>query len=116
MFKHHFVKRVNWEVTVGVSIFECGHRGVKRVCLMAERGVVHGDDFESMLEGKTEQNKPLIQTTGTFIYLSCGALMPKQYMMRQRMFTDEQHIPRLYRQESALRFQRFVCSSSSRCS
>ncbi len=49
VLKHHFVKCVNWEITVGVSIFERGHRGVKRVCLMAERGILHGDNLDSML-------------------------------------------------------------------
>lgn len=56
VFKYHFVKCVNWEITVGVSVFECGHRSVKRVCLMTERGILHSDDLESMLGGKT-QNK-----------------------------------------------------------
>lgn len=56
VLKHQFVKRVDWEVTVGVGVFERGHRGVHCVCLMAERGILHGDDLESMLGGKT-QNK-----------------------------------------------------------
>lgn len=45
VLKHHFVKRVDWEVAVGVGIFECGHGGVKRVGLMTERGIVHGDNL-----------------------------------------------------------------------
>lgn len=54
VFKHHFVKRVDWEVTIGVSVFESGHRSVKGVCLMAERGILHGDDLERMLEGRAQ--------------------------------------------------------------
>ena len=56
VFKHHLVKRVDWEVTIGVSIFKCGHGGVKCVCRMMERWILHGDDLESMLGGRT-QNK-----------------------------------------------------------
>lgn len=64
VLKHHFVKCVDWEVAVGVSVFECGHRGVKRVCLMTERGIIHSDDLESMLGGKTQnKHKPQVQTT-----------------------------------------------------
>lgn len=59
VFKHHFVKCVNWKVAIGVSIFECGHRGVKSVCLMTERWNLHCDDLESVLEEKThKKHKP----------------------------------------------------------
>lgn len=57
VFKHHLVKRVDREVTVGVGIFECGHGGVKRVRLVAERGVLHGDDLESMLGGRAQHKR-----------------------------------------------------------
>lgn len=53
MLKHHLVKCINWEVTVGVSIFKRGHGGVKRICLMAEGGIVHGNYLESMLGRKS---------------------------------------------------------------
>lgn len=83
MLKHHFVKCVNWEVTVGVSIFECGHRGVKRVCLMTEWGILHGDDLESMLQGNTQtKHEPQVQTTAGLTDLSCSALRSKQQQMR----------------------------------
>lgn len=52
MLEHHLVKGINGEVTIGVSIFQCGHGGIKCVGLMAKRGVVHGDYLESMLERK----------------------------------------------------------------
>lgn len=45
VLKHHLVKCVNWKVTIGVGIFECCHGGVKCVCLMAKRRVLHGDDL-----------------------------------------------------------------------
>lgn len=54
VLKHHLVKCINWQVTVGVSIFECGHGGVKCVCLMAERWILHGNYLESMLKRKKE--------------------------------------------------------------
>lgn len=53
VLKHHFIESVDGEVSVGVGIFQCGHGGVKRVCLVAERWVFHGDDLEGVLE--TEQ-------------------------------------------------------------
>lgn len=53
MLKHHFIEGVNGEVSVGVSIFQSGHGSVKRVCLVAEGWVLHGDDLEGMLEEKT---------------------------------------------------------------
>lgn len=52
MLEHHLVKGINGEVTIGVSIFQRGHGGIKCVGLMAKRGVVHGDYLESMLERK----------------------------------------------------------------
>lgn len=52
MLKHHLVKGINGEVTVGVGIFQRGHGGVKCVGLVAKGGVVHGDYLESMLERK----------------------------------------------------------------
>lgn len=54
MLEHHLVKGINGEVTVGVSIFQRGHGGIKCVGLMAKRGVFHGDYLESMLERKKE--------------------------------------------------------------
>lgn len=54
MLKHHFIESVNGEVSVGVNIFQSGHGGVKRVCLVAERWVLHGDDLEGVLEDKTD--------------------------------------------------------------
>lgn len=54
MLKHHLVKGIDGEVTVGVSIFERGHGGVKCVSLVAERGILHGDDLESVLVRKKE--------------------------------------------------------------
>lgn len=59
VLEHHFVKRVNREVAVGVGVFERGHGGVKRVCLMTERGVLHGDDLESVLGGKAQKKREL---------------------------------------------------------
>lgn len=57
MFKHHFVKSVNWKVATGVSVFECGHRCVKSICLMTERGIFHGDDLDGMLGRKANINR-----------------------------------------------------------
>lgn len=87
VLKHHFVEWVDLEVTVGVGIFECGHRGVKRVCLMAERGILHGDDLDSMLGGRAQhKHKPLVQTKDRLSDLSCSASMSEQYIMRWSMF------------------------------
>lgn len=64
MLEHHLVKGINGEVTVGVSIFQRGHRGIKCVGLMAKRGVVHGDYLESMLERKKEYSFNLKHLNG----------------------------------------------------
>lgn len=57
MLKHHLVEGIDGEVTVGVGIFERGHGGVQCVGLVAEGGIVHGDDLESVLEGKRERER-----------------------------------------------------------
>ena len=71
VLEHHFVKGVNREVAVGVGVFERGHGGVKRVCLMAERGVVHGDDLESVLGGEAQDKRELksVQNICRSLYL-----------------------------------------------
>lgn len=100
VFEHHFVKCVNWKVTIGISVFECGHGGVESVCLMAERGIVHGDDLEGMLEKKNHRIKnckPEAQTTHPVnLWLSNA-------------------IPLQHPQQSAQGFRKFGCSSSNRC-
>lgn len=53
MLKHHFIEGVDGEVPIGVGIFQSGHGSVKRVRLVAERRVFHGDDLEGVLENKT---------------------------------------------------------------
>lgn len=64
MLEHHLVKGIDGEVTVGVGIFERGHGGVKCVSLVAEGGILHGDDLESVLERKKAQfrHPPFQQT------------------------------------------------------
>lgn len=63
VFKHHFVKRFDGKVSVGIGIFQCGHGCVKSVCLMAERRIVHGDNPVGVLETKHTQQE--VQPTGT---------------------------------------------------
>lgn len=62
VFKHHFIECVDWEVPIGVSIFECGHGGVERVCLVPERRILHCDDTESMLGGREQHKHKLFST------------------------------------------------------
>lgn len=49
MLKHRLVEGVKGEVTVGISVLEGGHWRVQNVGLVAERWVVHRDDFERVL-------------------------------------------------------------------
>lgn len=53
VLKHHFIESVDGQVSAWVGIFQCSHRGVKRVRLVAEWWVFHGDDLEGVLEGGT---------------------------------------------------------------
>lgn len=56
VLEHHLVKGIDGKVTVGVGIFERGHGGVKCVSLVAEGGILHGDDLESVLEREKESS------------------------------------------------------------
>lgn len=52
VLKHHLVEGVDREVSVRVGVFKRGHGGVERVGLVAERRVLHCDDFEGVLEDR----------------------------------------------------------------
>lgn len=65
VLKHHWIKRFDREVTSRVGVFERGHGGVKSVGLMAEGGVVHGDDLQRVLGGENKQHSRQTSTTDT---------------------------------------------------